>query len=83
MDHFVIYVSCLSCFHVCSLQPCLSPAGKGCFIVFLSLSHVVSWGRCGAWLDRFLNFVSLFTLIFNPTGCQHGVYLRLLHIYDK
>ena len=43
-----------------------SPAGKGltswlscmwCFIVFLSLPHVVSWVRCGAWLHRFQIFV--------------------------
>ena len=70
---FVIYVSCLSCFLVCSLQPCGHLLGKGwplgslvCDVVFLcvflSLSHVVSWVRCGTWLYRFLIFASLLTL---------------------
>ena len=42
-----------------------SPAGKGLtswillmmFIVFLLLSHVVSWARCSTCLYRFLIFV--------------------------
>ena len=50
----------------------LSPAGKGltswcsclwCLIVFLSLSHVVSWVRCGTWLYRFLIFGVFLTAI--------------------
>ena len=55
----VIYnVLSLSCFCVCSLLPCGHLLEKGwplgsclwCFIRFLSLSHVVSWVRCGTWL---------------------------------
>ena len=30
------------------------------FYYFLSLSHVVSWFRCGAGLNRFLIFASFF-----------------------
>ena len=36
VDPFLIYVSCLSCFLVCSLQPCGHLLGKGwplCFLV--------------------------------------------------
>ena len=48
-----------------------SPAGKGLiswplflmFIVFLSLSHVVSWVRCGTGLYKFLIFAAFLTLI--------------------
>ena len=29
MDHFVIYVSCMSCFLVCSLQLCGHLRGEG------------------------------------------------------
>ena len=56
MDAFLIYVSCLSCFLVCSLQPCVLLLGKGwplvslvcdVFIVFLSHSNVASWVGCG------------------------------------
>ena len=50
VDPFVIYVSCLSCFLVCSLQPCGHllgkdwPFGSLCvvFSCVLSLSDVVS-----------------------------------------
>ena len=46
-----------------------SPARKGLtswlllvmFIVFLLLSHVVSWVRCGTWLYRFLIFAIFLT----------------------
>ena len=46
-----------------------SPAGKGLtswlllvmFIVFLLLSHVVSWVACGTWLYRFLILASFLT----------------------
>ena len=66
----VIYVLCLSCFRVCSLLPCGLLLGKGwplgsrlwCLIVFLSLSHVVSWVRCGTWLYWFLIFATFLTL---------------------
>ena len=65
----VIYVLCLSCFRVCSLLPCGHLLGKGwplgsrllCLFVFLSLSHVVSWVRCGTWLYRFLIFATFLT----------------------
>ena len=48
-----------------------SPNGKGLtswplsvmFIVFLLLSHVVSWVRCGIWLYRFL-IVAIFLTLF-------------------
>ena len=63
---------CLSRFRVCSLLPCGHLLGKGwplvsclwCLIVFLSLSHVVSWVRCGTWLYRFLIFAAFLT--YNP-----------------
>ena len=66
----VIYVLCLSCFCVCSLLPYGHLLGKGwplgsrlwCLIVFLSLSYVVSWVRCGTWLYRFLIFANFLTL---------------------
>ena len=53
---FVNCVSCLSCFHVCSFLPCGHLLGKGCplrslvydFTVFLLLSQLMSWVRCGA-----------------------------------
>ena len=37
-----------------------------CFIDLLSLSHVVSWIRCGAWLYWFLIFVFFLTLSEHP-----------------
>ena len=51
---WIIFVFLL-CFRVCSLLPCGHLLGKGwplgsrlrCLFVFLSLSHVVSWVRCG------------------------------------
>ena len=74
VDHFCYF--CYLCFLFVMLS-CLfiaalcSSAGKGltswlfcmlCFIVFLSLSHVVSGVRCGTWLYLFLIFASLLTL---------------------
>ena len=67
----VIYLLCLSCFRVCSLLPCGHLLGRGwslgsclwCLIVFLSLSHVVSWVRCSTWLYRLLIFVAFLTFI--------------------
>ena len=56
VDHLCFCVLCFSCFCICSLLAALwSPAWKGLtswlllvmFIVFLSLSHVVSLVRCG------------------------------------
>ena len=66
----VIYVLCLSCFRVYSLLPFVHLMGNGwpvalvCDVqLFLSLSHVVSWVRCGAWLYRFLIFAAFLTFI--------------------
>ena len=72
LDHFcylcIVFVM-LSCLFIAALW---SPDGKGLafwlssilrFIVFLSLSHVVSWVRCGTWLYRFLIFASLLIFI--------------------
>ena len=68
------YMLFLSCFcyafvHVCLLTPCGHLLIKGwplgsrlsCLIVKLSLSHVVSLVRCGAWLYRFLVFARFLT----------------------
>ena len=70
---FAIYVSCLSllCCLVCCLQPYDHLLGKGwslcslvcCVSCVLSLSHIVSWVRCGTCLYRFLIFAFIFTLI--------------------
>ena len=61
---FVLIVFC--CLFIAVLW---SPAGRAltswlswrmwCLIVFLSLSHVMSWVRCGAWLYWFLIFLTL------------------------
>ena len=72
---FVIYVTCLSCFRVCSLQPWGQLLGKDwqlgshvwCFIVFLSLSRLTPWARRGTWLYQFLIFASLNTF----TKCHY------------
>ena len=40
------------------------------FIVFLLLSHVVSWVRCGTWLYRFLIFASFLTLRIRNTPLE-------------
>ena len=52
-----------------------SPAGKELtswlsfvMFVFLSLSHVVSWVRCGTWLYQFLIFATFLTV-----PCKPGV----------
>ena len=58
----------LLCLFIASLWP---SAEKGLtswllllmFIVFLLLSHVVSWVRCGTWLYRFLIFAPFLTFI--------------------
>ena len=42
-----------------------------CFIVFLSLSLMVSWVRCGTWLYQFLIFAFYFTLY--QTSCEKEV----------
>ena len=63
---------CFLCLVFLMLSRLWSPAGKGLtswlllvmFIVFLLLSHVVSWVRCGFWLYRFLIFAVFLTFIF-------------------
>ena len=63
-----------------------SPAGKGLtawlllvmFIVFLLLSHVVSWVKCGTWLHRFLIFAIFLTLYFDQTLC-HKDFSDIVH----
>ena len=68
-------MSCVfPCFRVCSLLPCGHQLQKGwplgsCLwflIVFLSLSHVVSWVRCGTWLYRFLIFATFLSFNVQP-----------------
>ena len=66
----VIYVLYWSCFPVCSLLPCSHLLEKGwplvpllwCWIVCLSLSHVVFWVRFGTWLYQFLIFDTFLSL---------------------
>ena len=80
----VIYVLCLSCFRVCSLLPCGHLLGKcwligsclWCLIVFLSLSHVVSWVKCGTWLYRFLIFAAFLTFIKTKISTQQYIQLN-------
>ena len=73
---FVIYILywSLSCYLVCSLQPCehlRERAGQSwlscvwCFLVFLSISCVVSQVRCGTSVNQFLIFTFLLTLNIN------------------
>ena len=54
-----------------------SPAGKGLlFVMFnsvLSLSHVVYWVRCGAWLYRFLIFAAFFIRLAAKVEIEVGV----------
>ena len=63
-----IHISCLLFCLVCSLQHCdhlLSLFScVWCFLLFLSLSHVMSWVRCGTLLNRFLIFAFFITLTF-------------------
>ena len=65
---FVFVFAILSCLCLAVLG---SPAGKGLFswlscmwrvVVFLSLSHTMSWVRYGTWLNRFLIFAFFLTL---------------------
>ena len=66
---FVIYVSCLSGFLVCSVQPCGHLLGKAdllallyvMFYCILSFPPVVSWVRNGALVYRFLIFAFCLT----------------------
>ena len=78
-----------------------SPAGRAltswlswrmwCFIVFLSLSHVMSWVRCCAWLYWFLIFLTLCNQDakqrFNQNGNQYlisqCIYSNIIHKYPS
>ena len=82
---FVICVSCLSLSYclVCSLQPCLT-CWEGltswfscvwCLLIFLSLSHMVSYVRCGTWLYRVLTMPSF--LLCKPH------YLRMIPFFVR
>ena len=86
---YVIYHLCHLCLVFVMLSRLFnaalrSPAGKGLvswllFVMFncvLSLSHVVSWVRCGTWLHRFLIFAAFLTLAVLPT-----VVLSLFAVY--
>ena len=57
---WIFFCICILCLFLAALW---SPAGKEltswlscmwCFLVFLSLSHMLSWIRCGIWLYQFL-----------------------------
>ena len=66
-----------------SIAALWSPAGKGLtscpwllFVMFnciFSLSHVVSWVRCGTWLYRLLFFVTFLTLFY----CVYHKFVKL------
>ena len=68
-DPFLLFGICV-CLSYCPLQPFGNLLGKGWPLgslvsynfVCLSLSHMVSWVRCGIWLHRFLIFAFFFTL---------------------
>ena len=45
------------------------------FLVFLSLSQVVSWVKCGTWLYRFLIFVVFLTLDLNKLSVSKQQHL--------
>ena len=64
---FVLFMSCV-CHAFTSVYCCLVVTWYlgsclWCLSVFLSLSHVVSWVRCGTWFYRFLIFATFLTLI--------------------
>ena len=73
VDPFVIWVLCLSLFYclICSLQSCDHLLGKTwplgslvcSFRLVLSLSHIVSWVKCGTWLYLFMIFAYFLTFI--------------------
>ena len=79
---FLLWINCALCLVFLMLLRLFiaalwSPAGKGLtswvllvmFIVFLLLSHVVSWVRCGTLLYCFLIFASFLTFL---TLCSIG-----------
>ena len=62
---------------ICLFPVLWLPAEKGltswlscvcCFLVFLSLSHMVSWVRCGTGVYRFLIFACFLVLVFLTRG---------------
>ena len=84
----VYYVLWVSCFRVCSLLPCDHLLGTGwplyscwwCLIVILSLSHMVSWARCGTWLYWFLTVAVFVSLVYTVSMGAEQVFL-IIHIY--
>ena len=74
---FVLFMSCVcqafSSVHCCLVVKCWEKAdllALTCDVkLCLSLSHAVSWVRCGTWLHRFLIFVNFLTL--------EGIFLSL------
>ena len=65
------------------------------FLVFLSLSHTVSWVRCGTWLRLFLIFAFFLTItcqcffscifrLSNLEGLEKvGLYINDLNMFDN
>ena len=80
MDHLCFLCLVFLMFLRLYIAALWSPAGKGLaprlllvmFIVFLLLSHVVSWVRCGIRLYRFLTFASFLTLIVKSSVGIYG-----------
>ena len=71
VDHFIIYVLCLSCFataHCCLVVTCWERTDLLTLVCdvycVLLLSHVESQVRCGTLLYRFLIFAILLTLLY-------------------
>ena len=89
---WIICVSCVSCVShaFASVHCCLvvTRAGKGLtswlllgmFIVFLLLSLLVSWDRCGTWLYRFLIFAVFLTFTMIPLNVYMHLCVRQLRI---
>ena len=74
VDHFCCLCFVFAVFSCLFIVALWSSAGKGltswlscvwCFIVFLTLFHVVCWVRCGAWLYLFLTLAFFLTFKFN------------------
>ena len=79
MDHFCYLCFLFVMFSHLFIAPLWSAPGIGLtswlsclwyFIVFLSLSHMVSKVRCGAWLYRFLIVASFSKLLSSLTACR-------------
>ena len=91
-----IFYVCLAILPCLFLAPLWSPVGKGltswpsciwCFLVFLSLSQMVSRVRCGTWLYRFLIFTFFLTFIYYELFDDYMIdgicakYVYLLYYY--